>query len=116
MLSQITFLIICLALEEEISITVAFGENSAIAHAKPSDRKLKVGDVILIDFGATFNGYHSDMTRTFVFGSCSEEIENLYNIVLGAIFYSYTAKTFDIYPGFYCNHHSVLQSIICSYS
>ncbi len=63
---------------------VAFGENSAIAHAKPSDRKLKVGDVILIDFGATFNGYHSDMTRTFVFGSCSEEIENLYNIVLGA--------------------------------
>ena len=63
---------------------VAFGENSAIAHAKPSDRKLKVGDVILIDFGATYKGYHSDMTRTFVFGECSEEIEKLYNIVLGA--------------------------------
>ncbi len=63
---------------------VAFGENSAIAHAKPSDRKLKVGDVILIDFGATYKGYHSDMTRTFVFGECSEEVEKLYNIVLGA--------------------------------
>lgn len=62
---------------------VAFGENSAIAHAKPSQRKLKVGDVILIDFGATYNGYCSDMTRTFVFGECSEEIEKLYNIVLG---------------------------------
>lgn len=63
---------------------VAFGENSAIAHAKPSDRKLKKGDVILIDFGATYKGYCSDMTRTFVFGECSEEIENIYNIVLGA--------------------------------
>lgn len=63
---------------------VAFGENSAIAHAKPSDRKLKVGDVILIDFGATYNGYCSDMTRTFVFGECSEKIEQLYNAVLGA--------------------------------
>lgn len=63
---------------------VAFGENSAIAHANPSSRKLKIGDVILIDFGATYKGYHSDMTRTFVFGNCSEEIENLYNIVLGA--------------------------------
>ncbi len=62
---------------------VAFGENTAIAHAKPSERKLKVGDVILIDFGATYNGYCSDMTRTFVFGECSEEIEKLYNIVLG---------------------------------
>ena len=72
------------SLKPAFDTIVAFGENSAIAHAKPSSRKLKVGDVILIDFGATFNGYCSDMTRTFVFGKCSEEIEKLYNIVLGA--------------------------------
>ncbi len=72
------------SLKPAFDTIVAFGENSAIAHAKPSSRKLKVGDVILIDFGATFNGYCSDMTRTFVFGKYSEEIEKLYNIVLGA--------------------------------
>lgn len=63
---------------------VAFGENSAIAHAKPSDRQLKRGDIILIDFGAKCNGYCSDMTRCFVFGECSEYIERMYNCVLGA--------------------------------
>ncbi len=72
------------SLKPSFDTIVAFGENSAIAHAKPSDRKLKVGDIILIDFGATYNGYCSDMTRTFVFGSVSEEIEKLYNMVLGA--------------------------------
>ena len=63
---------------------VAFGENSAIAHAKPSDRKLKHGDIILIDFGAKLNGYCSDMTRCFVFGECNEYIRRMYNCVLGA--------------------------------
>ncbi len=63
---------------------VAFGENSAIAHAKPSDRKLKVGDIILIDFGAKCDGYCSDMTRCFVFGECSDAIKRIYNCVLGA--------------------------------
>lgn len=72
------------SLKPSFDTIVAFGENSAIAHAKPSSRKLKAGDVILIDFGATYNGYCSDMTRTFVYGYCTEEIENLYNSVLGA--------------------------------
>ena len=63
---------------------VAFGENSAIPHAKPSDRKLKVGDIILIDFGAKCDGYCSDMTRCFVFGECSDAIKRIYNCVLGA--------------------------------
>lgn len=72
------------SLNPSFDTIVAFGENAAIAHAKPSERKLKRGDVILIDFGATYAGYCSDMTRTFVFGECSEEIEKLYNAVLGA--------------------------------
>lgn len=60
---------------------VAFGENSAHAHAKPSDRQLKNGDIMLFDYGATYNGYHSDMTRCFIFGSASNEQINVYNAV-----------------------------------
>lgn len=62
----------------------AFGENSACAHAKPSDRRLRVGDIVLFDFGATYKGYRSDMTRTFVYGSMSEQIERMYTAVLNA--------------------------------
>lgn len=70
--------------ENAFDTIVVFGENSALPHAKPSDRKLKVGDIILIDFGASYNGYRSDMTRTFIFGQCSEKIKEIYNIVLEA--------------------------------
>lgn len=62
----------------------AFGENSACAHAKPSDRKLREGDIVLFDFGATYKGYRSDMTRTFIYGSMSEQIERMYTAVLNA--------------------------------
>lgn len=63
---------------------VAFGENSAHAHAKPSDRQLKKGDIMLFDFGATYNGYHSDMTRCFIFGAAGNDQINVYNAVLEA--------------------------------
>lgn len=62
----------------------AFGENSACAHAKPSDRRLRMGDIVLFDFGATYKGYRSDMTRTFIYGSMSEQIERMYTAVLNA--------------------------------
>lgn len=63
---------------------VAFGENSAHAHAKPSERRLKSGDIMLFDYGATYNGYHSDMTRCFIFGEASKKQVNIYNAVLEA--------------------------------
>lgn len=62
----------------------AFGENSACAHAKPSDRRLRMGDIVLFDFGATHKGYRSDMTRTFIYGSMSEQIKRMYTAVLNA--------------------------------
>lgn len=62
----------------------AFGENSACAHAKPSDRSLYEGDIVLFDFGATYKGYRSDMTRTFVYGEVSQQIEQMYTAVLSA--------------------------------
>lgn len=63
---------------------VAFGENSALPHAKSGEKKLKLGDIVLIDFGATYNNYRSDMTRSFVYGQCSDKIKEIYNIVLDA--------------------------------
>ena len=61
---------------------VASGTNSSKPHAIPTDRKIEYGDVIVIDFGAKYNGYCADMTRTIFVGEVSKEIENLYNFLL----------------------------------
>lgn len=66
----------------------AFGENTAKPHARPSDRKLKDGDIITIDCGTFKNGYCSDMTRTFFFGKtgkAQEELIKLHEMVLEAM-------------------------------
>ncbi|MDA8360259.1 MAG: aminopeptidase P family protein [Actinomycetota bacterium] len=47
---------------------VASGPNSAKPHHRPDDREIRAGDAVVIDFGATFDGYRSDMTRTFCVG------------------------------------------------
>jgi Xaa-Pro aminopeptidase len=47
---------------------VAFGDHSALPHHQPTDRPLEKEMPILLDFGATHNGYCADMTRTFWFG------------------------------------------------
>lgn len=47
---------------------VAAGPNSAKPHHHPSDRTIEAGDPVVVDFGATFEGYRSDMTRSFVVG------------------------------------------------
>jgi len=47
---------------------VASGPNSALPHMRPTNRKIGDGDFVVIDFGAIVDGYHSDMTRTFVIG------------------------------------------------
>lgn len=53
---------------------VVFGEKTSVPHARSSDRKLKFGDLILIDAGARFKGYCSDITRCFAFGKIDNEI------------------------------------------
>ncbi|WP_286264442.1 M24 family metallopeptidase [Thalassotalea atypica] len=58
-----------------------FGERSALPHGIPGNRKLKRGDLVLIDFGARINGYRSDMTRTYVFGEASPKQKEVYQIV-----------------------------------
>jgi len=60
---------------------VAFGENSARAHAVPTERELAAGDIVLIDAGAKVDGYCSDMTRTVVFGEPTEKFIEIYQTV-----------------------------------
>jgi Xaa-Pro aminopeptidase len=47
---------------------VAAGENSAKPHHQPTDRLIREGDAVVVDFGAIYQGYRSDMTRTFFVG------------------------------------------------
>lgn len=61
---------------------VAFGENAAKPHAVPSDRKLRVGDAIVMDFGAKKGGYCSDFTRTIYCGKPNKCFLDAYDIVL----------------------------------
>lgn len=61
-----------------------FGERSALPHGVPGERALKQGDLILCDFGATINGYRSDMTRTYVLGEPSDKQKDIYQTVLNA--------------------------------
>lgn len=50
------------------STIACFGENSSVPHHETGLRRLKFGDIILLDFGCKFGGYCSDCTRTFLFG------------------------------------------------
>ncbi len=63
---------------------VSFGENTANPHATPTDRVLREGDLVLIDWGASHLGYFSDITRTFVMGDANPELEQIAQFVLEA--------------------------------
>ena len=65
-------------------IIAASGKNSAAPHAHPTNKQVEDGDFLILDFGAVYNGYRSDMTRTVGIGSVSDEMRRVYNAVLGA--------------------------------
>jgi Xaa-Pro aminopeptidase len=61
---------------------VASGPNSAIPHHRPTDREVRRGDLLKIDFGARYRGYHADCTRTVVVGRAPEEWQTeIYDVV-----------------------------------
>jgi len=60
---------------------VAFGEQAAEPHHRPSHRVLDEGDVIKLDFGALYGGYHADMTRTIAFGEPVPELRKIHDVV-----------------------------------
>jgi len=65
-------------------IISSFGENTSEPHYTHGDKKLKNGDFVLCDFGACFQRYNSDITRTFIFGKPSEKQKRMHDTVLKA--------------------------------
>ncbi len=63
---------------------VAAGPNSAIPHHRPTPAVLAAGDFVKLDFGATVDGYHSDMTRTLVLGPPADWQREIYDLVAAA--------------------------------
>jgi len=67
--------------DSSFDIIVASGPNSAFAHHITSERKLKAGEPVLIDMGADYYGYKSDLTRVFFLGKIDTLTADIYNIV-----------------------------------
>jgi Xaa-Pro aminopeptidase len=66
-------------------IIVASGSNSAMPHARPTERKLSKGDLVIVDWGGEAHGYFSDMTRTLlVKGDNISKKKKIYQLVLEA--------------------------------
>jgi Xaa-Pro aminopeptidase len=63
---------------------VAAGPNAALPHARPSDRRVEPGELVVIDFGCVVDGYCSDMTRTVSVGEPSPEARRIWETVLSA--------------------------------
>lgn len=63
---------------------VASGERSALPHGMPTDRAFRRGDIVTVDFGATVEGYMSDLTRNFSLGPLSPKAEKIQSAVLEA--------------------------------
>ena len=69
------------ATDKAFNTIVASGPNSAIPHHQPSSRPIAFGDLLKIDFGADFNGYKSDCTRTFAIGKPQSWQTEIYEAV-----------------------------------
>lgn len=63
---------------------VVSGENSSLPHGTPTDRIVRNGDFVTMDFGARVNGYCADMTRTIAVGEISSKQKLVYDTVLNA--------------------------------
>lgn len=67
---------------------VASGIRSALPHGRATDKVIEHGDIITMDFGAIYNGYLSDMTRTVAVGEPPEKLKQIYQIVLETLEYT----------------------------
>lgn len=69
--------------DKSFETIVVSGAKSSMPHGVPSDTRLKKG-FLTMDFGALYDGYHADMTRTICIGPADSEMKKLYNTVLSA--------------------------------
>ncbi len=84
-------------------VIVASGPNSAFPHHLTSQRKLKANEPVLIDMGVDFNGYKSDLTRTFFVGT----IDSLYARVYAVVLEAQSRAIKAVEPGIPCNRVDV---------
>jgi Xaa-Pro aminopeptidase len=63
---------------------VATGNNAARPHHRPTEQLLREGDSVVIDVGGLVDGYHSDMTRTYLLGECDPELVRMHQLVIDA--------------------------------
>ena len=69
---------------DAFSPIVGSGPHSAMPHQRPTDKKIAAGELVVIDSGAKYAGYHADMTRTVATKGYSEKQKEIYDIVLQA--------------------------------
>jgi len=72
------------AISSSFDIIVASGYRSALPHGVATEKVIEKGEFVTLDFGAYYKGYCSDITRTVAVGEVSEELRNIYEIVLEA--------------------------------
>lgn len=65
-------------------IIAASGKNTSVPHARPTNKVIQDGEFLILDFGAVYNGYRADMTRTIALGGITDEMKRVFNAVLGA--------------------------------
>jgi len=72
------------AQKESFDTIVVSGERSSLIHGKPSEKKIVEGELILIDMGANYQNYNSDITRTIIMGKENQKQKEMFSIVLEA--------------------------------
>ncbi|MBN1595805.1 aminopeptidase P family protein [candidate division FCPU426 bacterium] len=60
---------------------VASGPNASMPHAKPTQRRFRAGDLVVLDFGCIYKGYHSDLTRTIGIARMTNKQREMYKLV-----------------------------------
>lgn len=83
--AHLTFLQKCAGAEgDSFDTIVASGPRAAFPHARASLKRIRNGELVIMDFGCTVGGYHSDITRTVAVGHASKKSKEIYHIVLQA--------------------------------
>lgn len=89
---------------------VVSGLRSALPHGRPTDKKLVAGELVTIDFGAVYQHYCSDMTRTFALGSVRDELKAMYDTV----FIAQQSARDAVRPGMTCQELDAIARDIIS--
>ncbi len=69
------------AVSSSFDIIVASGVRSALPHGVASEKTIESGELVTLDFGAYYEGYCSDITRTLAVGNISDELKTIYETV-----------------------------------